>query len=311
MIADTNDLAPSSHAPHLGIVTTQRDAAPVAPVKLRTRGLDFYYDKFHALKNITMDIPEKRVTAMIGPSGCGKSTLLRIFNRIYALYPKMDARGEVLLDGENILDPKYPLNRLRSKVGMVFQNPDRQLFSASVREDVSFGPLNLGLDQASVAARVDAALEAVGMSAFAHKPVQNLSFGQKKRACIAGVLAMEPELLVLDDPMAGLDQAMQEELLAVLERLHGQGMTILLATHDIHFAYRWADRIHLMTAGRCTAAFDAGDLPRHEAELAAVGLRLPAVIGLQRALVERGILPADLPTHSCTALLALLEQHRN
>lgn len=265
-----------------------------------------YPDGSVGLDGCSLTICRGSRNALIGANGSGKTTLFQHSNGL--LRP---AAGQLRYAGQPVDYSRNGLRSLRSKVGMVFQNPDRQLFSASVREDVSFGPLNLGLDQATVAARVDAALEAVGMSAFAHKPVQNLSFGQKKRACIAGVLAMEPELLVLDEPMAGLDQAMQEELLAVLERLHGQGMTILLATHDIHFAYRWADRIHLMTAGRCTAAFDARDLPRHEAELAAVGLRLPAVIGLQRALVERGILPADLPTHSCTALLALLEQHRN
>src|SRR5690606_14206145 len=94
-----------------------------APVKLAARGLDFHYDRFHALKGINLDIPEKQVTALIGASGCGKSTLLRVFNRIYALYPKQVASGQVLLDGEDILDPKYPMNRLRSKVGMVFQKP--------------------------------------------------------------------------------------------------------------------------------------------------------------------------------------------
>ena len=93
------------------------------PVKIAARGLNFWYDRFLAVKDIHLEVPEKRVTALIGPSGCGKSTLLRVFNRIYALYPKLEAKGEVLLDGEDILDPKYPMNRLRSKVGMVFQKP--------------------------------------------------------------------------------------------------------------------------------------------------------------------------------------------
>lgn len=265
-----------------------------------------YPDGSVGLDGCSLTICRGSRNALIGANGSGKTTLFQHSNGL--LRP---AAGQLRYAGQPLDYSRNGLRSLRSKVGMVFQNPDRQLFSASVREDVSFGPLNLGLDQATVAARVDAALDAVGMSAFAHKPVQNLSFGQKKRACIAGVLAMEPELLVLDEPMAGLDQAMQEELLAVLERLHGQGMTILLATHDIHFAYRWADRIHLMTAGRCTAAFDARDLAGHEAELAAIGLRLPAVIGLQRLLVERGLLPPDLSTHSCTALLDLLRQHQN
>ncbi|MBR7538656.1 ATP-binding cassette domain-containing protein, partial [Mycobacterium tuberculosis] len=108
-----------------------------APIKLAARGLDFYYDKFHALKNISLEVPEKRVTALIGPSGCGKSTLLRIFNRIYALYPELGARGEVRRAGENILSPKYPMTRLRSKVGMVFQKPVP--FPMTIFENVAYG----------------------------------------------------------------------------------------------------------------------------------------------------------------------------
>lgn len=263
-----------------------------------------YPDGSTGLDGCSLAIGRGSRNALIGANGSGKTTLFQHSNGL--LRP---AAGQLRYAGVPLDYSRNGLRTLRSKVGMVFQNPDRQLFSASVREDVSFGPLNLGLDQAAVAARVEAALAAVGMEDLAHKPVQNLSFGQKKRVCIAGVLAMEPELLVLDEPMAGLDQAMQEELLAVLERLHGQGMTILLATHDINFAYRWADRIHLMAAGRCTAAFDADALPNHEAELAAIGLRLPAVIGLQRLLRQRGLLGDDLPLHSCTALLGRLQQN--
>ena len=146
-------------------------------------------------------------------------------------------------DGEPIDYGRSGLRQLRSKVGMVFQNPDRQLFSASVQEDVSFGPFNLGLDESIVRQRVASALLAVGMEAFANKAVHNLSYGEKKRVCIAGVLAMEPELLVLDEPMAGLDQRMQDEFLIVLDGLHNRGITLLLATHDIDFAYRWADHL--------------------------------------------------------------------
>ena len=110
--------------------------SPMPPAKLAVRDLNFHYGKFHALKGINLEIPEKRVTALIGPSGCGKSTLLRVFNRIYALYPKLEARGEVLLDGENILAPKYPMNRLRSKVGMVFQKPVP--FPMTIYENVAY-----------------------------------------------------------------------------------------------------------------------------------------------------------------------------
>src|SRR6186713_445623 len=132
-----NDVQRNDSTQRITTVTTDRGAIPPSPVKLEAKGLDFYYDKFHALKSINLEIPEKRVTALIGPSGCGKSTLLRIFNRIYAIYPKLEAKGEVLLDGENILDPRYPLNRLRSKVGMVFQKPVP--FPMSIRDNIAYG----------------------------------------------------------------------------------------------------------------------------------------------------------------------------
>ena len=127
------------------------------PMKLAARGLDFHYGDFHAVRNINIDIPEKRVTALIGPSGCGKSTLLRIFNRIYALYPKQVATGRVLLDGENVLDAKYPLNRLRSKVGMVFQKPVP--FPMTIFENVAYGIRHHErLSKADMNARVEEAL---------------------------------------------------------------------------------------------------------------------------------------------------------
>lgn len=262
-----------------------------------------YPDGSVGLEGCSLAVARGSRNVLIGANGSGKTTLFQHCNGL--LRP---AAGSVHYAGAPVDYGRAGLRALRSRVGMVFQNPDRQLFSASVREDVSFGPLNLGLDEATVAARVDAALAAVGMAALAHKPVQNLSFGQKKRVCIAGVLAMEPELLVLDEPMAGLDPAMQEELLAVLEELHRGGMTMLLASHDIHFAYRWADRIHLMAEGRCTAAFDAPQLAAHEAELAALGLGLPAVVGLERLLRQRGLLPEGTPIPSCRELLAQLQQ---
>lgn len=264
-----------------------------------------YPDGSQALDQCSLAIARGSRNALIGANGSGKTTLFAHANGL--LRP---ASGQLHYAGRPLDYGKEALRRLRAKVGLVFQNPDRQLFSASVGEDVSFGPLNLGLDTATVRLRVEAALLAVGMADFARKPVQNLSFGQKKRVCIAGVLAMEPELLILDEPMAGLDLAMQEELLTVLEDLHRQGMTLLLATHDLEFAYRWADTIHLLAAGRCHAAFPAARLADHGPELAAVGLPMPPVVGLERLLTAQGLLPPGQPTRSGAELLARL-QHPN
>jgi cobalt/nickel transport system ATP-binding protein len=190
----------------------------------------------------------------------------------------------------------------------VFQNPERQLFSASVFEDVSFGPLNLGLDETGVRARVAQALAAVGMAEQAERPVHHLSFGQKKRVCIAGVLAMQPELLLLDEPMAGLDSGMQDELLRILDDLSARGISIVLATHDVDFAYRWADHIHLLAGGRCSASFAASELPQQAATLRAAGQALPAVVQLHRSLVARGVLPAAPVPGSIPQLLAVLAE---
>ena len=260
-----------------------------------------YPDGSVGLNGCSLSLVRGSRNAVIGANGSGKTTLFLHANGL--LQP---ASGTVYFAGQPVDYGRRGLRALRSQVGMVFQNPDRQLFSASVAEDVSFGPLNLGLDEATVRQRVNAALLAVGMHEQADKPVHNLSFGQKKRACIAGVLAMQPELLVLDEPKAGLDPAMQADLLAVLDELHGRGMTVVLSTHDVDFAYRWAERIHLMVAGRCAASFAASELPAHAADLAAAGLPLPGVIALHAALVAQGLVAAETAPRSTEALLALL-----
>ena len=144
------------------------------------------------------------------------------------------------------------------------------------------------------------------LDAFADRPVHNLSFGQKKRVCIAGVLAMEPQLLILDEPMAGLDQAMRAELLAVFDHLHSQGITMLQATHDIDFAYRWADHIHVMVGGRCSAAFAVTDFPKHTEALRTAGLPVPGIIELHQRLVAHGLLDAGDAPRSLPELIERL-----
>ncbi len=259
-----------------------------------------YADGSLGLDGCSLAIRRGSRNALLGANGSGKTTLLMHCNGL--LQP---SAGSLRFAGAPLDRSRAGLAALRRRVGLVFQNPDRQLFSASVVEDVSFGPLNLGLDEAKVRGRVAEALAAVGMSEQAGRPVHHLSFGQKKRVCIAGVLAMQPEVLLLDEPMAGLDAAMQHELLAVLDRLAGQGITIVLSTHDVDFAYRWADDIHLLAAGRCLASFAAVELPAQAAMLKQAGQALPAVVALQGALAARGI-AAGTPARSLDALLAQL-----
>ncbi|HEY5804366.1 MAG TPA: phosphate ABC transporter ATP-binding protein PstB [Lysobacter sp.] len=235
----------------LSVATPERAAAAAAPVKLAARGLNFYYDKFHALKEINLEIPEKRVTALIGPSGCGKSTLLRIFNRIYALYPKLEAKGEVLLDGENILDPRYPMNRLRSKVGMVFQKPVP--FPMTIFENVAYGIRHHEkLSKADMNDRVEHALrqgalwdevkDKLGQSAL------GLSGGQQQRLCIARAVALRPDVLLLDEPTSALDPISTSRIEQLVEELK-KDYTIAIVTHNMQQAARVSDFTAFMYLG--------------------------------------------------------------
>ena len=269
---------------------------------LELDGVSFNYpDGGLGLKQCSLRITRGSRNALIGANGAGKTTLFKHCNGL--LRPQS---GTLRYAGVPLDYGRAGLRALRSRVGLVFQNPDHQLFSASVAEDVSFGPVNLGLPVDTVRQRVDTALAAVGMRGYADKAVHNLSFGQKKRVCIAGVLAMDPELLILDEPMAGLDQRMRGELQAVLDGLQARGITLLLATHDIDFAYRWAQRVHLMSNGACIASLDGAELAHADTQLAALGMPLPSVVELQRGLAARGLLPADARPRSQSELLELL-----
>ena len=253
------DRTPDMNDARLAVATPQRElrSEPPTPVKLAARGLDFHYDKFHAVKNIHLDIPEKRVTALIGPSGCGKSTLLRIFNRIYALYPKQHATGQVLLDGENVLDPKYPINRLRSKVGMVFQKPVP--FPMTIYENVAYGIRHHErLSRADMDARVEEALRQAALwDEVKDKMKQSalgLSGGQQQRLCIARAVALHPEVLLLDEPTSALDPISTSRIEQLVEELK-QRYTIMIVTHNMQQAARVSD---------FTAFMYLGDLVEHD-----------------------------------------------
>lgn len=274
----------------------------MSPPLFELRGVSHVYgDGSVGLADCTLRLEPRSRNALLGANGSGKTTLLQHLNGL--LRP---TAGQLLLEGAPVDYRRHGLQALRRRVGFVFQNPDRQLFSARVAEDVSFGPLNLQLDAETVRQRVAEALAAVGLSALADRPVHHLSFGQKKRVCIAGVLAMHPDVLVLDEPNAGLDAAMQADLLAVLGDLNARGMTIVLSTHDVDFAYRWADQIHLLAEGRCLASFAAADLPAQLDVLHAAGARPPAVIAVHRALAARGLLPAGPVPRCLEALCAVI-----
>ncbi len=225
---------------------------PVAEgTKIAVRGLDFHYHGNHALKNIHLDIPDQKITAIIGPSGCGKSTLLRVFNRIYAAYAGLEARGEVLLDGENILDQGYSLNRLRSRVGMVFQKAVP--FPLSIYDNIAFGLRHhRRLSRAELDETVERALrEAALWEEVKDKLTQSglsLSGGQQQRLCIARAVALRPQVLLLDEPTSALDPIATGRIEQLLSDLQHE-YTIIIVTHNMQQAARVSEYTAYMYLG--------------------------------------------------------------
>ena len=229
---------------------TDQAAEPVPP-KLAVRRLDFHYGDAHALKGIDMDIPERQVTAIIGPSGCGKSTLLRVFNRIYAIYPGQRADGVVRLDGENILDPGYSLNRLRSKVGMVFQKPVP--FPMTIFENVAWGIRHHErMSKSDLEIRVEQALRRAALwdevKDKLKRSALSLSGGQQQRLCIARGIALKPGVLLLDEPTSALDPIATGRIEQLIEELK-RDYTIVMVTHNMQQAARVSDRTAFMYLG--------------------------------------------------------------
>jgi phosphate transport system ATP-binding protein len=228
--------------------------------KIEVRKLDFFYGKYHALKNVNLKIPKQKITAFIGPSGCGKSTLLRTFNRMYALYPSQEAKGEILVDGENVLSPRQDLNRLRAKIGMVFQKPTP--FPMSIYDNIAFGVrLYERLHARETDERVEWALRKAALwDEVKDKLSQSgmsLSGGQQQRLCIARGIAVKPEVVLLDEPCSALDPistARIEELISELK----SDYTIVMVTHNMQQAARVSDYTAYMYLGEIIE-FDVTD----------------------------------------------------
>ena len=231
-------------------------------LRIAIRDLNFYYGKFHAIKNVSMDIQSNKVTAFIGPSGCGKSTLLRTLNRIYGLYPDQRATGTIMLDGSNILDRDQDLNYLRAKIGMVFQKPTP--FPMSVFENIAFGVrLYEGLSRTRMQERVEWALRKAALweevKDKLHQGGTRLSGGQQQRLCIARAIAVKPEIMLLDEPASALDPLSTlkiEELIAELKADY----TIIIVTHNMQQAARVSDYTAFMYLGSLIEYADTSTL---------------------------------------------------
>ncbi|MEU3253540.1 ATP-binding cassette domain-containing protein [Streptomyces sp. NPDC006997] len=258
------------------------------PALVALRGVSFgYEDGPTVLSGLDFDVHEGRALALLGRNGSGKTTLMRLLSG--GLRPR---EGRLTLEGRPVGYDRKGLTRLRTTVQLVVQDPDDQLFAASVSQDVSFGPLNLGLPDAEVRARVDEALAALDITALADRPTHLLSYGQRKRTAIAGAVAMRPRVLILDEPTAGLDPDGQERLLTTLGGLRATGTTVVMATHDVDLALRWADDAALLTPSGAHTGPTARMLARTDL-LGQAGLRLPWGIAAARLLRTRGLLAED------------------
>ncbi|MBM7542364.1 cobalt/nickel transport system ATP-binding protein [Amphibacillus cookii] len=228
-----------------------------------------YENGVAALKDLSLTIPIGAKVALLGPNGAGKSTFLHHLNGL-----KLPDHGEISIMGQSLT--RKSAKAIRKKVGLVFQDPDDQVFSATVWDDVTFGPRNLQLDQGEIEAVCHAALGNVGMLEYKDTPPYQLSYGEKKRVAIAGILAMRPDIIILDEPMAFLDPVGQDQIAGLLQGLNYMGKTILLSTHDVNFAASWADIVILLTEGKLLA-IGGTDLLINEAYIKKAKLHLPII----------------------------------
>ncbi|HIX99040.1 MULTISPECIES: energy-coupling factor ABC transporter ATP-binding protein [Clostridia] len=248
-----------------------------------------------SLKDLSLSIRRGRRTAVMGANGSGKSTFFLCCNGI--LRPD---EGQIYYNGQPLSYRKKDLLSLREKVGIVFQDPDMQLFCASVYQEISFGPLNLGLPREEAAREVEAVIRRLGITPFRHRPAHALSGGQKKQVALADILVMHPELLILDEPFAALDPShvhIIRDMIRDLEKDSSPSgpLTVVIATHDTDFALEWADEVILFSEGQVLAQGAPASVLTDRELLARASLDLPGVIKVFESLQAAGLLGADLP----------------
>jgi len=270
---------------------------------IETRDLSYSYgDGTQALKNVSISLQAGRKVALVGPNGAGKSTLMLMMNGI--LRP---SSGEILFAGRPLQYDASSLRAVRRAVGMVFQNSDDQLFAPTVYQDVAFGPTNLGYPAEKVKRYVGFALQYVGLSGYERRPPHHLSGGEKKRVAIAGILAMEPQVMILDEPTSNLDPASSEEIMEMLDELNQGGKTMIISTHDVDLAYRWADEIILMKDGDVIRRGSGPEVFMDADLIRDARLKPPLVVDIYQELVSRGIASGARPPRNILELCDLLQ----
>lgn len=277
---------------------------------LEAKNISYSYDNdTQALKNINLKIKHGEMVAILGKNGAGKSTLFLHFNGIYE-----PDKGEILVDGEKLKYNKKALLKCRQKVGIVFQNPDNQIFAPSVEEDIAFGPLNLKLPMDEVQHRVEEALKRVGMEGFEKRAPHHLSGGQKKRVAIAGILAMKPEIMVLDEPTAGLDPQGALNIMNLLSKLNKEGITIVISTHDVDLVSQYVNKIFVMADGEIIGDGTPKEIFSNEDLIKKANLKLPIISELFKTLNDENkinIKNNDYPLTISQAREKILELMKN
>ncbi len=251
---------------------------------LEVKNIKYSYNtKYQALKGVSLKVNKGEMVALLGKNGAGKSTLFLHLNGIYE-----PDEGQVFIDGEELKYDKKSLLKFRQKVGIVFQNPDDQIFAPTVEEDVAFGPLNLGLEMEEVQDRVQEALKRVGMEGFEKTAPHHLSGGQKKRVAIAGILAMKPEIMVLDEPTAGLDPQGVTNLSKLLNELNDEGITIIISTHEVDLVPNYANRVFVLVDGLLIDEGTPKEIFSRPEILKKANLKVPIVTELFQELEAEG-----------------------
>ncbi|GED58585.1 ABC transporter ATP-binding protein [Brevibacillus formosus] len=234
------------------------------------------------LSGLSLWIPEGKKCVLLGRNGCGKSTLFLHGNGI--IEPQ---QGQVLWKGKPLVYKRAALQEMTQKVGLVFQDPEHQLIASTVAEDISYGLFNQKLPVDVIREKVERVLDAFGLRELAEAPIHHLSLGQKRRLALAGVMVMEPELLLLDEPTAYLDRYQTKNLLRELDAIHRQGTTVLMATHDMDIAFEWAEWICIMDKGRLVFAGDPQEALENRAMLESLHLGMPLLVDVWEALPEQ------------------------
>lgn len=277
----------ASYTPNSEKVIELNGKRKVSHMALELQNVSFFYGEYQALKDVSFQVHRGTKVTILGHNGAGKSTLISLLNGL-----EEPSSGKVILFDEELSKKNRALACKR--VGVVYQNPDDQIFSPTVREDVSFGPRNFKLPEDEVEARVNRALASVGLKDFGdHSPFE-LSYGQKRRVAIAGVLAMQPEVIIMDEPMAFLDPQGQGELHALLESMHFMGMTIIIVTHDVDFAAEWSDKVLILQDGKVYAD-GTSEMLFDEELLKGAGLPLPKLAQPFKMLKD---IPGDIKPRS-------------